>query len=205
MLPETVALHQEAGIPVWEEDDDGLIGNYIPCGKLFETSLFDPLDEALRRRLLTAYVRGELYCEWDIEIELMKLLALRGTLVSDMLEPRVQDRTLYSGHPNSLGLLSYLAVSPDGEAYVIDLLDQILKDSRDGLFFACMFLNTDSVNQRLMEKFTEWADDDMYDINGTDELQWLGYFIHRWLERYCISDRLVEKNIRIYFDNVVLE
>ena len=128
--------------------------------------------------LFTALIENHpLY--WDIALEIAKLLPTKGYLVKDRLQ--LDGWTVdFCYHGFNQMLLAYLGSSKKYETRIIELLDMIPEDYRDGLFLACEALNTPLICRKLMEKFTQWINADSDYGKGTGEMHYLVRFIKLW-------------------------
>jgi len=133
-------------------------------------------DEAMI--LLTAFASGVDYCTYEVERHLSRLLAEKGRLVSEVLDPIIAT-TDWSAYMAPQMLLSYLAAKPDGEMWILKLLDVVPNDARDGLFTACWFSNSKIVHDKLISKFESWMVDPSWG-GGDVECAWLREFVGKW-------------------------
>ena len=116
---------------------------------------------------------------WDIALEIAKLLPEKGHLIEDKFS--IDDWAANPFYGFNQLLLAALGSDQKYESEIIKLLDAVPADARDGLFMACEALNTPAVFCKLMEKFTLWikADPD-YGNDGTGEGGYLEKFIALW-------------------------
>lgn len=147
--------------------------------------LFSDVDDAEAKLLLDAFVSGKTYCTYDIQRHLARLLVLKGSLVSRQMD-KVIERTDWESYASPHLLLSYLAVKPDGDKWIVRLLDIVLDDARDGLFTACWYCNDRRVQKKLLAKFKEWSRDPGWG-GGTGEDAWLGRFLTKWTKESTFS------------------
>ena len=89
--------------------------------------------------------------DWNIALEIAKLLPARGGLVKKRVEDYIF--RLEFDYDNLMLLLAYLGSNPKYEKRLIELLATVPEDFRDGLFLACEALNTPVICRKLMEKF----------------------------------------------------
>ena len=139
--------------------------------------LSDVSDEEAKLELSTI-VDGKTFCTYDIMRHLSRLLATKGLLVSRKMD-KMLERTDWESYAAPQLLLSYLAVKPDGDRWILRLLDVVPNDARDGLFTACWYRNDRSVNQKLRKKFKECSKDPSWG-GGDGGNYWLCQFITRW-------------------------
>ena len=91
---------------------------------------------------------------WDIALEIAKLLPEKGYLIEDKFS--IDDWAANPFYGFNQLLLAALGSDQKYESEIIKLLDAVPVDARDGLFMACEALNTPAVFRKLMEKFTQW-------------------------------------------------
>ena len=128
--------------------------------------------------LLFNAVIDKLPLNWDILCEICKMLLTKGALVKERVEKIIFDSEF--DFSNRQLLYAYLGSSMQYENKIIELLDVIPEDFRDGLFMACYRLNTLAICRKLMNKFTEWIKNDPDFGNGTGEEAYLDAFIALW-------------------------
>jgi hypothetical protein len=160
--------------------------------------IFDDCTDEQARMFLKAFVDRSLSVGWSLSIQLSKLLAVRGRLVSDIMEPLLTTLKWNSCETRVL-FLSYLAVRDNGAALAARLLDEVPDDGRDGLFLACYRLKSEELDRKLIGKFIEW-DAEGWDGSGTGELHALQQFIAKWIGLYPYHD--LERVIRLYFKHI---
>ena len=114
--------------------------------------------------------------DWDISCEVCKMLPRKGYLVKEKLEKIIFNPTF--DYCDQL-LLAYLGGALQYEDYIIDFLDKIPEDFRDGIFLACYKLNTSTISCKLVKKFTQWITDPDFG-NGTGEEYYLDKFVELW-------------------------
>ncbi len=158
-------------------------------------SIFEDCNQAQAKLFLESFVIGDLNVNWDISLQLSKLLSTRGFLISDLIEPMLSRLDWHSYSSPQL-LLSYLAIMNGGVEWAYQLLDQVPEDARDGLLLACYKLNSQKLDKKLMGKFVEWGASN-WSPGSTGELGALEQFISKWLERYPYNE--LEEVIRTYF------
>lgn len=144
---------------------------------LDEKCIFSDCTDAELVQLFNAVIERK-YLDFDIIGEICKMLPEKGCLVSDKLEKIIfQTEFDYSNYQL---LFAYLGCDKKYEAKVIEFLDTISKDFRDGLFIACDRLNTPSIIRKMFEKFTQWISADVDYGLCTGECAALEYFIKKW-------------------------
>lgn len=143
---------------------------YSPYGG---SGIFDFLTEKDSSDLLHFFCSPEWTSEsiaWNINIELAKLLAKRGLLVKDEAERLIQfhyeRKTCFS--EACFLHLAYLGTSIRFEDFCIELLEESVEDSRDGIFIACASLCTPKIKlgverffQRIYNNTTDKLPDEM--------------------------------------------
>jgi len=134
-----------------------------------EECIYDSCSDTICRELLLDFLDCCTPTSWSVQLELSKLLSKRGFVVRERIEPILLNQGDYISHYKSL-FLSYLAIMPKGEARVLQLLDSVPDDSRDGLFLACYRMSTESIFRRVVEKVREWhLEDGWWGHDGTGE------------------------------------
>ena len=140
--------------------------------------LFSDVSDEEAKLLLGAFVDGKTLCTYDIMRHLSRLLATKGMLVSRQMD-KILERTDWESYAAPQLLLSYLAVKPDGDKWIIRLLDIVPEDCRDGLFLACWYLDDFGVNKRLLAKLAAWSVDPNWSGAATGEQVWLKRFSNK--------------------------
>ena len=137
-------------------------------------------------RLLFNAVIDRKPLDFDIIREICKMLPEKGYLVQDKLEKIIFHSAFdYSNHQM---LFAYLGSDKKYETKIIELLDSVPTDFRDGLFIACDRLNTPAITRKLFEKFTQWiTENDCYGA-GTGEDAVLKQFIKKWERSLPVED-----------------
>jgi hypothetical protein len=164
---------------------------------LFETQgIFDSCSDEDARILLADFVLRKTECGHDLGCELAKLLASRGCLVKELIEPIIQEQdwSVFSAH---FFLLSYVVNVDDRERWMTRLLDIVPEDFRDGIFLACFRADSPKIDAVLMDKFAEWDRDASWTPTATGELGALGFFLKRWMQKYSMDKLHVP--VSIYF------
>ena len=115
---------------------------------------------------------------WGIALEIAKLLPEKGHLVEDHFS--IDDCAANPFYGFNQLLLAALGSDQKYESEIIKLLDAVPEDARDGVFMACEALNTPAIFCKLMEKFTEWIENDPDFGNGTGDEAYLDAFIALW-------------------------
>ena len=115
---------------------------------------------------------------WCIALEIAKILPEKGHLIENKFS--IDDCA--ANHFYGFNQLLFAALGSDKkyETKIIELLDTIPTDFRDGLFLACFHLNTPTIFRKLLEKFTQWIKADPGYGSGTGEGQFLEKFIVLW-------------------------
>jgi hypothetical protein len=157
--------------------------------------ILDNCTDEQAKTFLAAFLADDLAVGWSVSEQLSKLLAVRGGLVSETIEPLLTTLDWNSCGAHQL-FLSYLAVREDGAALAARLLDQVPQDARDGLFLACHRLKSEELDRKLIAKFVEWGAG-RWDPGATGELYALEQFVAKWLGLYPYRD--LEGVIRLYF------
>lgn len=158
--------------------------------------IFDDCTDAQAKLFLESFLANGLSVGWEVSLQLSKLLATRGQLVRQTIEPLLMtlDWGTYNIH---LLYLSYLAlIKEEGPALAGRMLDEVPEDGRDALFLACHRLQSEKLDSKLIEKFMEWGTGN-WGPADTGELYALEQFIAKWLGLYPFRD--LEGVIRLYF------
>lgn len=157
--------------------------------------IFDDCSDTQAKLFLESFLANDLSVGWTVSLQLSKLLAKRGRLVSQTMDALLTtlDWSSYGAHQL---FLSYLVVRADGAALAGELLDRVQEDARDGLFLACHRLQSEELDRKLMVRFVEWGAAH-WDLGSTGEVYALEQFIAKWLGLYPYRD--LEGVIRIYF------
>ena len=116
--------------------------------------------------------------QWDIALEIAKLLPEKGHLIEDKFS--IDDWDANNFYSFNQMLLAAWGRDQKYESEIIKLLDAVPVGARDGLFMACKALNTPAIFCKLIEKFTLWIKADPDYGNGTGEGQFLKKFIVLW-------------------------
>jgi hypothetical protein len=154
--------------------------------------VFDDCTDEQAKSFLEYFIQG-LSINWELSIELCKLLSRRGHLVTETVEPLLASMDWSSFTFNRQLLLSYLAAMNGGNTLAERLLDQVQADFRDGLLLACYRLQSEILDRKLMKKFEQWE----ADLGGTGEIYALEQFIAKWLKNYSYAE--LEAVVRLYF------
>ena len=157
-------------------------GEMVAC-RDFDSYIFDErciFSECSDTELILLFdaVIDNLPLDWNISCEICKMLLTKGSLVKERVEKIIFDSEF--DFSNRQLLYAYLGSSMQYENKIIELLDVIPEDFRDGLFMACYRLNTLAICRKLMNKFMEWIKNDPDFANGTGEEAYLDAFIALW-------------------------
>lgn len=161
-----------------------------------ENCLYDSCDNPTAKWLLQDFIASNSIVGFSVNCELAKLLSKRGRLVQKEMDSIIKTRNWENFSSNPL-LLSYLAVMTDGVLRAKTLLDVVHEDSRDGIFIACLRMESRSLDFKLMDKFREWGLDSSWG-SGTGELGALHAFIKKWLSRWPVSQ--YSDIMKMYFE-----
>ena len=170
--------------PATDDPEDGL--EYFGGPDYFDDEcIYDPVDDATALWLLNDWLDDKPYVGWNVHRELSKLLAKRGHLVRDRVEPIV--RQLAALRPDEGGFtpwaehqlcLSFLWRMEDGESLAVRLIDRVPEDFRDGLLLACYKVNTPAVYEAVKAAVRQWEADGCWCGDSTGE---------RWLLRRMVE------------------
>lgn len=172
---------------------DGRYGLFSP------DCIFDDCTDEQAKLFLESFIQG-LSINWELSIEICKLLSRRGHLVAEIVEPFLASVDWSCFTFNRQLLLSYLAVRPNGAVVAERLLDDVREDFRDGIFLACYRLNSEILDRKLMKKFTQW-DAKGWSGSSTGERSALAHFIAKWLRIYPYPE--LESVVRLFFKHEV--
>ncbi len=134
-------------------------------------------DEALT--LLRAFVSKDNHCTFEILRHFARLMAVKGSLVCDLMDPIISS-TDWGSYASPTSLLAYLAVKSDGVDWILRLLDVVPNDGRAGLFTACWYCEDVHVQEKLVVKFEEWTKGPTWG-SGDGEDSWLECFLGKWI------------------------
>lgn len=148
--------------------------------------IYDSVDDSTARWLLNDWLDGAPNVGWCINLELSKLLAKRGHLVRERVEPLIRGLSALSLDEGGFMpwsqhqlCLSFLPSMDDGERLAICLLERVPEDARDGLLHACYSLNTRPIYEAVKASVRRW-EQDIWCGGGTGE-HWLIYrMVERW-------------------------
>lgn len=166
-----------------------------PAWVFRETS--DTETDLLLRLFLTATLEEpsprHVVIRFELALHFARLLAKKGKRVADVLANALDESDW-----SSLGvlarrqlLLAGLAALPESGRRIVELLDVVPEDFRDGLFLACWFDRTPVVQRKLLSKFDEWTKDPAWD-GGSGEGGWLYRFLAKWVAKNAFSLRCLE-------------
>ena len=166
-----------------------------PAWVFRETS--DTETDLLLRLFLTATLEEpsprHVVIRFELALHFARLLAKKGKRVADVLANALDESDW-----SSLGvlarrqlLLAGLAALPESGRRIVELLDVVPEDFRDGLFLACWFDRTPVVQRKLLSKFDEWTKDPAWD-GGSGEGGWLYRFLAKWVAENAFSLRRLE-------------
>lgn len=165
--------------------------------KLEDECIFINCDDQEAKSLLTAWLSGEFMGDYDVDLHLSKLLAIKGHLTND-LATKIIHEEIWSGYNCKQMFLSYICNMSDYEKLLSQFLFSMPCDFRDGLFVATMYGDSSKVDDILIYAFSEWyKSGDWYPV-GTGEDGWLEYFLKKWIKIYPIEK--FEVPLRAYFD-----
>lgn len=181
--------------PATDDPEDGL--EYFGGPDYFdEEGIYDPVDDATAEWLLADWLDGQAAnVGWNVRRELSKLLAKRGRLVRDRVEPIV--RQLAALGPEDGGFtpwahhqlcLSFLPQMEDGESLAVRLIDRVPEDFRDGLLLACYRINSPAVYEAVKEAVRRWEAEGCWCGGSTGELWLLRRMVERWGATFPCGD-----------------
>ncbi len=171
--------------PASDDPKDGL-GFFGGPDYFDDECIYDAVDDATAQWVLNDWLDGAPNVGWNVHRELSKLLAKRGNLVRDRVEPII--RGLAALAPDEGGFtpwakhqlcLSFLPSFPDSEALALRLIERVPEDFRDGLLRACYSLNTRPIYEAVKTSVRRWEQEVW--CGGSTGERWL---IHRMVQRW---------------------
>lgn len=151
------------------------------CAETSSEWLFSDVSDEEATTLLRAFALKEDRCTFEVQRHLARLMAVKGGLVRDLMDPIIvtTDWASYSSIPM---VLSYLAAMENGVDWILRLLDVVPCDGRDGLFTACWYCEDVCVQEKLLSKFEEWIQDHAWG-GGDGEDVWMRNFLGKWISK----------------------
>ena len=171
---------ENGGATIWL---DSLAGG---CGEFAAPFIFDECSDGDAKLLLESFVDYPALYQYDLAVQLSRLLARRGALVRARMG-RVLAKTDWSRYGSNGLLLSYLASRKGSDPLICRLLDMVGEDNRDGLFLACWYSSGKKVQKCLKRKFESWIVSGFSWGGGTGETWWLGAFLSKWTKEQTFS------------------
>ena len=169
------------------EVEDGVIW-HLGLENAYPPYIFSDVSADDAKILLNSFVELGCPTAFDLSLQLSRLLAENGRLVSQTMEKMfAKSGWPLGGEIGNYLLLSYLATMDDGANWAISLLDVVPEDARDGLFMACWKMDGLDVQEKLREKFSEWIAADPDWGLGTGEGGWLSCFLAKWAKNETFS------------------
>ena len=77
------------------------------------------------------------------------------------------------------------ASRPDVDEKLMELLDVVAEEKRDGIFRACWDSPSAKVQTSLKRRFEGWVEDDV--VWGEGTARWLGAFLSKWTREHTFS------------------
>ena len=139
----------------------------------------------------------------DIAFELAchfaRLLAEKGYMVKTELTEliAITDWSSYASPHLALAGLPYI---DNSESITIRLLDIVPNDCRDGISIACWHFNNLKVQEKLLQNFEKWIQDETWG-GGDGESAWLGRFLGKWISKKTFSFDSLKNLIVWHFEN----
>ena len=167
------------------------------CAEISSVWLFSDVSDEEATTLLRAFAMEEDCCTFEVQRHLARLMAIKGGLVRDLMDPVIvsTDWASYSSIPMAL---SYLAAMENGADWILRLLDVVPCDGRDGIFTACWYGEDARVQEKLLTKFEEWSDDPTWG-GGDGEDQWMKQFLSKWISKGVFPYARLENLITWHF------
>lgn len=168
------------------------------CAETSSEWLFSDVSDEEATTLLRAFALEEDCCTFAVQRHLARLMATRGNLVRDLMDPIIvsTDWATYSSLPM---VLSYLAAMENGADWILRLLDVVPCDGRDGLFTACWYCEDFRVQEKLLAKFEEWIQDDAWG-RGDGEDVWMKNFLGKWIAKDCFPYERLKRLVVWHFN-----
>ncbi len=164
-----------------------------------DLDLFDKCSDDVAKKLLRYYIKNSKLFYDEFENHLAHLLAKRGNLIRDEIEPIIRDINWIS-HAPPYKFLSFIVNLPDFHQLLDKLLSIINEDSRDGLFIACMDSDDPMTLEILYKHFMIWVNSGKWTGTGSGELGWLYQFLCKFVNHFP-SEKLLPL-MEHYFKNV---
>lgn len=138
------------------------------------------------KSLLTSWLTGKFRGDYDLDFQLSRLLAARGSVVDQLATTIVQEER-WNGFNCKQMFLSYICNMNDFEKLLSQFLFSMPCDFRDGLFVAAMYGGSQNVDDILIDAFSKWYKSEDWDPAGTGEDGWLEYFLKKWIKIYTLN------------------
>ena len=169
---------------------DDTAGVVLTCeNRLFpETAskwLFSDVTDAESLVLLQAFMSDDIWCTYEIQRHLARLMATKGRLVHDEMEKIISEKD-WSSYASPQQLLSYLAVMEDGANWIARLLNVVPNDARDGILTAGWYRNELCVQKTFYGKFVEWAKLPEWNDDACVRC-WVEQYVARWRTEECFA------------------
>ena len=155
-------------------------------GEFAAPFIFDECSDDDAKLLLESFIDFRSLYQYDLAVQLSRLLARRGVLVRARMG-RILAKTDWSSYGSNGLLLSYLASRKGSDPLICRLLDTVGEDNRDGLFLACWYSSGKKVQKCLRRKFESWIESDDSWGGSTGEVWWLGAFLSKWTKEQTFS------------------
>lgn len=164
--------------------------------------VFGGLDDADAKVLLESFIDFRSLYDFDLSLQLSRLLAERGVLVRARMG-RIIARTDWHSCAGDGLLLAYLGSLKEGGMQIRRMLDIVPADSRDGLFLACWYSADIKVQAKLRRKFEEWTTGDTHWGEGTGEAGWLWAFLAKWTREDAFTPEELQPLVRWHLARAV--
>lgn len=149
------------------------------------------------KSLLTSWLTGKFRGDYDLDFQLSRLLAARGSVV-DQLATKIVCKEKWNGFNCKQMFLSYICNMNDFEKLLSKFLFSMPCDFRDGLFVSAMYGCSQNIDDILIDAFSKWYKSENWSPAGTGEDGWLEYFLKKWIKVYTLEK--LEVPLRAYFD-----
>ena len=185
---------ENGGTTIWldalAKENNGLAAPFI----------FDECSDDDAKLLLESFIDFQSLYQYDLAVQLSRLLARRGALVRGRMG-RVLAKTDWSSYGSNGLLLSYLASRKGSDPLICRLLDTVGEDNRDGLFLACWYSSGKKVQKCLKRKFESWIESDDSWGGSTGEVWWLGAFLSKWTKEQTFSYEELQSLTQWYLEH----
>lgn len=140
--------------------------------------LFEGISDEEATLLLQDFLCKRNHCTFELNRHFARLLAVKGWCVKKELLALLEQFD-WESYASPSVLLAALPQLPNGVDRILQLLDVVPTDARDGLFTACWYCTDNRVQQALQAHFNVWKTDSSWG-NGDMEDLWFEVFSKKW-------------------------